>query len=74
MSAFVYPYPRPSNGLLDGATDFIGGDPLQEPFITDYPVNADGHIIIPAEDVTITGHELSEHPHIPTDEKPHPAG
>ena len=50
MSAFVYPYPRPSNGLLDGATDFLGGDPLQEPFITDYPVNADGHIIIPAAD------------------------
>jgi len=50
MNYFVTPYPRPSNGLLDGATDLIGGDPLQEPVITDYPVNADGHIIIPADD------------------------
>lgn len=41
---------RLSPGLLDGATDIIGGDPLQEPVITDYTVNAEGHIIIPAED------------------------
>ena len=37
-------------GLFDGATDIIGGDPLQEPVIQNYTVNLEGHIIIPATD------------------------
>jgi len=41
---------RRTPGLLDGATDIIGGDPLQEPVITEYTSDASGHIIIPAAD------------------------
>lgn len=41
MSYFVSPYPRPSEGLLDGATEIIGGDPLQEPVMIDLSSNAE---------------------------------
>lgn len=49
MAIFVTPYPRKSNGLLDGATDLIGGDPLQEPVMIDLWSDASGHIIIGPE-------------------------
>lgn len=41
---------RLSLGLLDGATDIIGGDPLQEPVEKDFTSDANGHILIPAAD------------------------
>lgn len=40
--------PALSPGLLDGATDIIGGDPLQEPVMLDLLSDASGHIVIPA--------------------------
>ena len=50
MTDYLYPTPRTSPGLLDGANDILGGEPLEEPVRTRYTSNPDGTITIPAVD------------------------
>ena len=47
---YLTPTPRLSPGLLDGANDVLGGEPLEESVRTSYTSNPDGTITIPAAD------------------------